>query len=387
MQPVSSVVADMRRSGIREIMDLAQTMPDVIHLEVGEPAFPTPPHIVEAAHRAALAGFTKYTANAGLLSLRTLICEKLARRNHIQASPENVVVTPGAVTGVATAIMALVERGDEVLLPDPGWPNYQMMVPCAGAVTVLYPLRPEAGFTPDLEALESLVTPRTKVMVVNSPANPSGAVFAEETVLGLLDFVRRHDLYLLTDEVYEEIIFDGEHVSPARYDTEGRVITVSGFSKTYAMTGWRVGYAVASPAIAALVAKLQEPFVSCASAVSQKAAEAALAGPQDCVAEMVGEYRRHRDQAVRLLSEAGVPFFRPRGAFYILVDISACAVDSYAFARRLLQERRVAVAPGGTFGPGAAGYVRISLASPASAIEEGVRRLGEFITAGQTCRN
>ncbi len=379
MQPVSSVVAGMRRSGIREIMDLAQTMPDVVHLEVGEPGFPTPPHIVEAAHRAARDGFTKYTANAGLLSLRALICEKLARRNHIQTSPENVVVTPGAVTGIATSLMALLERGDEVLLPDPGWPNYQMMVPCAGGVTVLYPLRAETGFTPDFEALERLVTPRTKVLVANSPANPSGAVFSADTVRGLLEFVRRHDLYLLTDEVYEEIVFEGEHVSPGQYDTEGRVITVSGFSKTYAMTGWRVGYAVAERSIAALVAKLQEPFVSCASAVSQKAAEAALAGPQDCVAEMVQEYRRHRDQAAHLLSAAKVPFFRPQGAFYALIDISSCGLDSYAFARSLLKESRVAVAPGDTFGPGAGQYVRVSLASPATALEEGVGRLGEFV--------
>jgi aspartate aminotransferase/aminotransferase len=369
----------MRRSGIREIMGLAQTMPDVIHLEVGEPGFPTPPHIVEAAHQAARDGFTKYTANAGLLSLRTLICEKLARRNHIQTFPENIVVTPGAVTGIATAIMALVEHGDEVLLPDPGWPNYQMMVPCAGAAAVFYPLRAETGFAPDLEALRSLVTPRTKVLVANSPANPSGAVFSADTVRGLLEFVRRHDLYLLTDEVYEEIVFEGEHVSPGQYDTEGRVITVSGFSKTYAMTGWRVGYVVAERSIAAQVAKLQEPFVSCASAVSQKAAEAALSGPQDCVVEMVEEYRRHRDQAARLLSEVGISFFRPQGAFYTLVDISACGLDSYTFAKRLLQESRVAVPPGDTFGPGAGRYVRISLASPASAIEEGVNRLGEFV--------
>ena len=223
------------------------------------------------------------------------------------------------------------------------------------------------------------MTPRTKVLVINSPGNPTGAVFSRDVVLQLLDFVRRHDLYLISDEVYEQIIFEGEHVSPARFDTEGRVITVSGFSKTYAMTGWRLGYAVAAQPLAAQIAKLQEPFVSCASAVSQKAGEAALSGPQDCVREMVDEYRRHRDQAAGILTAAGVPFFKPQGAFYTMVDISASGLDSYAFARRLLQEAHVAVAPGATFGPSAANYVRISLASPAAAVAEGVGRLSEFI--------
>jgi aspartate/methionine/tyrosine aminotransferase len=245
MRPTSSVVAGMRRSGIREVMELAQAIPDAIHLEVGEPGFPTPVHIVEAAHLAAQAGFTKYTASAGMLSLRKLLVGKLKDLNGLEVAPESIVVTPGAVTAIATAIMAVVEPGDEVLLPDPGWPNYQMMVPAAGAVAVLYPLSAENGFTPDLAALDRLVTPRTKAMVINSPGNPTGAVFSRDVVLQLLAFARRHDLYLISDEVYEQMLFEGEHVSPARFDSDGRVVTVSGFSKTYAMTGWRLGYAVA----------------------------------------------------------------------------------------------------------------------------------------------
>jgi aspartate/methionine/tyrosine aminotransferase len=379
MRPTSSVVAGMRRSGIREVMELAQAIPDAIHLEVGEPGFPTPVHIVEAAHLAAQAGFTKYTASAGMLSLRKLLVGKLKDLNGLEVAPESIVVTPGAVTAIATAIMAVVEPGDEVLLPDPGWPNYQMMVPAAGAVAVLYPLSAENGFTPDLAALDRLVTPRTKAMVINSPGNPTGAVFSRDVVLQLLAFARRHDLYLISDEVYEQMLFEGEHVSPARFDSDGRVVTVSGFSKTYAMTGWRLGYAVAAQPLAAQIAKLQEPFVSCASAVSQKAGEAALTGPQDCVREMVDEYRRHRDTAAGILTAAGVSFFRPQGAFYAMVDIAACGLDSYAFSRRLLQEVHVAVAPGATFGPSAAGYVRVSLASPAAAVEEGVGRLSGFV--------
>jgi aspartate/methionine/tyrosine aminotransferase len=383
MRPTSSAVAGMRRSGIREVMELAQAIPDAIHLEVGEPGFPTPAHIVEAAHAAALAGYTKYTANAGMLSLRQLLVGKIRQFNGLEVAPENIVVTPGAVTAIAASIFALVEPGDEVLLPDPGWPNYQMMVPTAGAVTVLYPLRADDGFTPDLDALERLVTPKTKAMVINSPGNPTGAVFSREVMLKLLEFIRRHDLYLISDEVYEQIIFEGEHVSPARFDSEGRVITVSGFSKTYAMTGWRLGYAVAAKPLAAQIAKLQEPLVTSTCSVSQKAGEAALWGPQECVQEMVDEYRRHRDTTAGILTAAGVPFFRPQGAFYAMVDISARSRDSYAFARQLLQEAHVAVAPGATFGPSAAGYVRISLASSAAAVEEGVRRLAMFVNQGR----
>ncbi len=369
----------MRRSGIRMIMDLSAEVPDAIHLEVGQPDFDTPAHIVEAGCRAAKEGFTRYTPNAGLLSLREAIVEKLRERNGIEATVDQVVVTPGAVTAIATALLAIAEPGEEVLLPDPAWPNYEMMALSIGAVPVRYPLDPERGFLPDFEGMERAISERTKALMVNSPCNPTGAVFPEDVVRGLVEFTERHDLYLISDEVYEDIVFEGEHISPARFDRDGRVVSVFGFSKTYAMTGWRLGYAVASEAVARVVAKLQEPFVSCASAISQKAGEAALRGDQSCVAEMREAYRRRRDLAVGLFREYEVAVHEPKGAFYMLVDVASSGLDSYTFARRLLEEEKVAVAPGATFGPRGEGYVRISLATAEEQLLEGVRRLCRFL--------
>ena len=379
MKPLSRNPQGMRRSGIRMIMDLSAEVPDAIHLEVGQPDFDTPAHIVEAGCRAAKEGFTRYTPNAGLLSLREAIVEKLRERNGIEATVDQVVVTPGAVTAIATVLLAIAEPGEEVLLPDPAWPNYEMMALSIGAVPVRYPLDPERGFLPDFEGMERAVSERAKALMVNSPCNPTGAVFPEYVVRGLMEFAERHDLYLISDEVYEDIVFEGEHISPARFDRDGRVVSVFGFSKTYAMTGWRLGYAVASEVVARVVAKLQEPFVSCASAISQKAGEAALRGDQSCVAEMREAYRRRRDLAVGLFREHGVAVHEPKGAFYMLVDVASSGLDSYTFARRLLEEKKVAVAPGATFGPRGEGYVRISLATAEEQLLEGVRRLCRFL--------
>jgi aspartate/methionine/tyrosine aminotransferase len=379
MQPLNHEIENMPRSGIREIMDLARQMPDVAQLSVGEPGFATPQHIVQAAEEAMEQGFTKYTPNAGLPSLREQIVSKLRSVNGLDVGLDNVVVTTGAVGGLATSLMAIVEPGEEVLLPDPGWPNFQMMVTCSRAVSRLYPLSPEDGFWPRVEALKELVGPRTKAIIINSPCNPTGAVFSAELIKSLVDFAAHHDLYLIADEVYEQLVFEAEHISPARFDPDGRVVGVHSFSKTYAMTGWRVGYTVASQGVAALIAKLQEPFFSCASSVSQKAAEAALTGPQDCVAEMRREYQKNRDLACKLLADAGLEFFRPLGTFYLIVDISPFGMDSYTFARRLLQEAGVAVAPGRTFGPSIDEYVRVSLAPAEEEIRRGLARLASFV--------
>jgi len=357
-------------------MELASRREGVLHLEVGEPDFQTPPHIVEAAARAAADGYTKYTPNRGLPSVVEAICEKLARRNGVAAEPEHVVVTSGAVGAIMGALIALVEPGEGILLPDPGWPNYEMMAAVIGAHTVAYPLEAANGYEPDLERLADLAArPGAKAIVVNSPGNPTGAVWSRETIERVVEIASAHGLYVVSDEVYEEIVFEGEHVSPATFDEDGRVITVSGVSKTYAMTGWRVGYLAASPEIAGLVAKVQEPLVACAASVSQRAAEAALTGPQDCVVTMRDAYRSRRDVAVATLGGHGLLVSEPRGAFYILADVGRATEDTYAFARALVEEHALAVAPGATFGPGGRGLVRLSLASATEVIEEGIARL------------
>ena len=386
MKPVASNPAAMRRSGIRELMELAATVPDVLHLEVGDPDFPTPAPIAQAAAQAVRDGFTKYTPTAGLPSLRRALAAKLQRVNGFTVQPEQVVVTHGAVSGLMETFMALLEPGDEVLIPDPGWSNYESMGALVGARVVRYPLLAANDFQPDIADLEPLVTPATKAILFNNPGNPTGAVFDRATVEATVAFARRHDLYLISDECYDEMVFEGEHVSPARFDPDGRVVSLFSFSKTYAMTGWRLGYCAASPDVAALIAKIQEPVISCPSAVSQKAGEAALNGPQDCVQEMRDAYRRRRDLAVALLRERNLFVTSPQGAFYILADIIAVTRDSYAFAKELVMRSQVAVAPGEAFGPHGAGLVRLSLATDDATLAEGIRRLADAVAALRAAR-
>lgn len=365
-------------SGIRDIMRASASIPGAIHLEVGEPSVTTPAHVREAAFRAMNEGYTHYTHNAGLPSLREAIIGWLGQAHGVDRDAHEVVVTPGAVTAIATTIMAIAEVGDEVLIPDPGWPNYEQMLINQETVPVRYALAPEHGFRPDLDELAHLVTNRTKAIIVNSPSNPTGAVLSTSDLVALLRFAERHDLYVVSDEVYDQIVFEGVHASMLAVGDTDRVISVFSFSKTYAMTGWRVGFCVAPPPIAGIVSKLQEPLVSCASSVSQKAAEAALLGPQDFVKQMRDTYRARRDGAVSLLRSSGLSFYRPSGAFYMLIDLRHVRMPAAELAMALLREMEVAVAPGATFGRSTMGMVRISLASDDTALLEGVGRIIDF---------
>ena len=380
-RPAPAIVA-MPRSGIREVMEIATRRGDVLHLEIGEPDFQTPPHVVEAAARAAADGFTKYTLNRGLVSLREALVAKLAAANGIAVSAEDVVVTTGGITGLYESLLAVVEPGETILIPDPGWPNYEMIAGALRAEVVRYPLDPQAGYEPDLERLAELARrPGVRALVVNSPGNPTGAVWSRAVVERVVEVARAADLYLVSDEVYEEIVFEGEHVSPASLDPDGRVLSVFSFSKTYAMTGWRVGYVAAAPELADLVAKIQEALVSCATAFAQKAAEVALTGPQDCVAAMRDAYRGRRDLAVARLRQAGLLVNEPHGAFYVFADVGRATLETYPFARWLVAEHGVAVAPGETFGSGGRGLVRLSLAAPPAVLEAGIERLAAAVDA------
>jgi aspartate/methionine/tyrosine aminotransferase len=257
------------------------------------------------------------------------------------------------------------------------------MVRLLGGVPVFYELRAAEGYLPDVERLERLVTPRTKVLFANTPCNPTGAVFPGALVEALVRFAARHDLYVVADEVYDELVLDPdrEHVAARRFDDSGRVVSVYSFSKVYAMTGWRLGYAVAPPPLADLLRKLQEPEVSCPSTISQSAAEAALTGPQDVVAAMRDAYRERRDRAWELVGAKGLTAFRTQGTFYMLVDVSRAGLSSLDFTLRLLREADVAVAPGSVFGPAGEGSVRISLAPELPVIEEGLARLAHMLDA------
>ncbi len=379
LQAIASGPAEAAHSGIREVVNLALVTPGCIRLEVGEPNFSTPTHIVEAAVEFARKGQVKYTATAGLLSLRERLVAKLDRVNGIKAGVLNVNCTVGGVGGIAAAMAALLEPGDEVLVPDPAWPNYRLMLSWAHGVLVPYPCAPENQFLPEPRAIEELITPRTKLLIINSPCNPTGAIFPRPLMEALVDVAVRNNLYLLSDECYDEVILDGEHVSPASFCTDGRVVSAFTFSKTYAMTGWRVGYVVANEKISDSITKVLESNSSCIPTVCQKAAEAALDGPREPVQEMVKAYRERRDLCVGLLEEAELLISRPQGAFYIMAGVGRSGLDSREFAFDLVKNKQVAVAPGTAFGNTAREAVRISLASSPEDLSVGIGRMIERI--------
>ena len=266
-----------------------------------------------------------------------------------------------------------------MLLPDPAWPNYRLMLSWAHGVLVPYPCRPENQFLPDPAEIEKLITPRTKLMIVNSPCNPTGALFSRKLLEQLVGVAVKHNLYVLSDECYDEVILDGEHVSPASFCTDGRVISAFTFSKTYAMTGWRVGYVVANGDISDSITKILESNSSCLPAICQRAAEAALDGPREPLRKMVDAYRERRDLCVGLLEEAGLLISRPQGAFYIMADVSGSGMDSRQFAFDLVKTKQVALAPGTAFGKTASGSARISLASSPEDLSNGIARMIERI--------
>src|SRR5918911_1725536 len=325
----SSIASSMPVSRIREIMELAWEDPGVIHLEVGEPDFPTPSHIVDAAHEAARTGHTRYAPNAGLPELREALADKVVRRNGYEARPEQVIVTQGGIQALYLVLRALLEPGDEVLLPDPAWPNFRMIAHLLGARALSYPLIAEGDFLPRLEDLERLATPQTRAILVNSPSNPLGTVVPRELVETLLDFARRQGLWFISDEVYDEVVFDDVFVSAGSVaDPSDRLVSIYSFSKVYAMTGWRVGYLVAPSDLATLLTGMQEPIISCVNTPAQMAALAALTGPQDIVREMREAYRARRDELLEILDRGGLSSSRPSGAFYVWTDISEARLPS-----------------------------------------------------------
>jgi aspartate aminotransferase len=380
MREPSAAITKMKRSGIREIFDLANAIPGAIHLEMGEPDFPTPRHIREAAARAADAGFTKYTPNAGIPELRDAIAKKVRSKNGINAGSDQVIVTPGAIAALHGSMLALCDPGDEILLSDPAWPNYRMLCELLGLETVFYQLLPEDGMQPMAERIEPLISADTKMIVINSPSNPTGSVIDQSHLDEVLRLAEERDLWVVSDEVYDEIVFDnGTAPSAASSDHADRVISVFSFSKTYAMTGWRVGYAVAPIDVAQFVVKTQEPTTACVNAPAQMAALKALEGPQHCVREMRDSYQERRDDVTEILDAAGLPYVHPSGAFYMWIDVSSVGGSDVDFARRLLTEREVAVTPGSAFGPKSGTFVRVSLASDASVLRKGVERIVESV--------
>jgi aspartate/methionine/tyrosine aminotransferase len=360
-------------SGIREIVNLVLARPDagIIRLEVGEPDLPIEPHIVAAAQEAAARGIG-YTQSFGIATLREAIVERLHRVAGLSYAPDEIVVGQGGVQAMSVTFSALLDAGDEVLLPDPAWPNYAMTALLRGAVIVPYTLPAENGFLPDIDQLRSLITERTRLLVINSPANPTGAVFPTDLVASIVELAAEHDLWVLSDEVYDELVFEGAMANAAQYDRE-RVVGIYSFSKTYSMTGWRVGYAACPRPLAELLGTLQEPMLSCISGVSQYAALAALGGPQEGVARKREVYRARRDLVGALLRDGGFDAVTPAGAFYQMVPL-APGTDSRRAALDLV-EHGVATAPGTAFGEVAGDQLRLSLAASEEALRGGIERI------------
>jgi len=353
---------------------------NIAHLEIGEPDFPTPPNIVEAAERAIRDGYTHYTPAGGIMPAREAVAQWIHRTYEAKVHPEQVVLVPGSKNVLLFAMLALIDPGHEVILPDPGYPIYSSLVRLAGGVSVPIPLREKHQFRLDIEELKSKITPRTRMIIINSPQNPTGGVLSTRDLEQISDLAMTHDLYVLSDEIYGQITYDGHHASvlsvPGMVE---RTIYSDGLSKAYAMCGWRLGYAAAPLPLAQKMETLMINTSSCAAAFTQIATIEALSSPQSqrAVDAMVAEFKRRRDVIVDLVNQLpGVTCHRPLGAFYVFPNIQATGQDERDLANRLLMEGGVAVLPGTSFGDGGKGYLRLSYATSIDQIEEGVRRIG-----------
>ncbi|GGK15572.1 aminotransferase [Deinococcus malanensis] len=362
---VTSRALELRRAGV-----------DVISMSVGEPDFDTPEHIKEAAIRAIRSGQTKYTPVSGTPELREAISQKFSRENGLDHAPDAVTVTSGGKQALFNAFFALLNPGDEVLIPAPCWVSYPEMVALTGAVPVLVPTSPDSGFLLDPEALEACITPRTRMIVLNSPGNPTGAVFSPEVLQAVAHIAQQHNLSIVTDEMYEHLVYDAEQVSIGRYAPE-HTLTVNGASKAYAMTGWRIGYAGGPKRVIAAMNALQSQSTSNASSVSQAAALAALV-QHELTSQFVESarraYRERRDVIVDGLNSLGLHTPTPQGAFYVMADTTSIHADELEASRIILDQARVAVVPGTDFA--APGQVRLSYATSLENIHEVLRRLG-----------
>lgn len=354
---------------------------DIVHLELGQPDFSTPENVREVGIQAIRDGQTRYVASAGILRFREIIAEYAGRQRGIKILPEQVVVSPGTKPGLFFPPLALVSPGDEVIYPDPGFPTYSAVITVTGGVPVPVTLREENNFSFDLEAFDARISDRTKLIIINSPSNPTGGVIPRADLEHIADKARQHNAWVLTDEIYARLVFDGKTV-PYISTFEGmqeRTIIVDGFSKTYAMPGWRLGYMIAPVALAKKLELLITHSAGCTSAFTQIAGIEALTGPQDVVGNMLAEYQRRRDRVVELINAIpGVHTQTPSGAFYVFPNIKSFGLSSKEIARRLLDEAGVAVLAGTDFGAGSEGYLRLAYATSIEKIEEGISRMAGF---------
>ena len=373
----------IRPSGIRKLFDIAQQMDNVISLGIGEPDFDSPAHIKAAAIKAINEGYTHYTPNAGFPDLRDALAQKVAEHNNLNYNSDEVIVTNGGCTGaLLLAMLTLVNPGDEVIISDPGFVVYDAAVRIAGAIPVPIVVREDTDFRMLPEVVEKNITSKTRVLILNSPSNPTGSVQLHQDLKDLANLAQQHNFYVIADEVYEKMVYDGtKHYSIASFPgMRARTVTVNSLSKTYAMTGWRIGYATADRPIIDQMIQLHQFTMVHAPAISQRAALAALTGPQDFVDFMIQQFDERRQFLVKRLNE--LPPFRcqtPKGAFYVFPNIQDSCYSSTEFAQFLLKTCNVACVPGSAFGTHGEGYLRLSYAQPLAQLNDACERIQQAL--------
>lgn len=378
--PLSKAITEIQPSGIRRFFDAASTMSNVISLGVGEPDFDTPWHVREEGIYSLEKGRTFYTGNSGLLELREEIGRYLDRRFGLSYSADEILVTVGGSEAIDIGFRTMLDPGDEVIIPEPCYVSYLPCVKLAGGVPVRIPLEEKDQFKLTKEKLLSAITDKTKILVLPFPNNPTGAILNREELQIIADIVKEHDLFVMSDEIYSELNYEGGHVSIASIPgMRERTIVINGFSKSYAMTGWRLGYAAGPKEIMKQMLKIHQFVIMCAPTTSQYAAIEALRNGDEDVRRMRESYDERRRFLVNALNEMGLPCFEPKGAFYVFPNISAYGMTSEEFARRLLEQERVAVVPGTAFGECGEGFLRISYAYSIDNLKKALDKIEKFI--------
>lgn len=379
--PLSDKVIKIKPSGIRKFFDIVSEMPDAISLGVGEPDFDTPWNIREEGIYSLEKGRTFYTSNAGLLELREAICEYNERRFQLMYDPKKeIMLTVGGSEGIDVALRAMLNPGDEVIIPEPCYVSYLPCVQLADGVPVTISLKNENQFRLTKEELEAAITDRTKILVMAFPNNPTGAIMTKEDLEAIAEVIIKHDLYVISDEIYAELTYSGNHVSIASLPgMRERTIVIGGFSKAFAMTGWRLGYAMGPAMIMEQMIKIHQFAIMCAPTTSQYAAIVAMRDCDKDVVHMREAYDQRRRYMLNAFKEMGLPCFEPKGAFYLFPDIREFGIPSEEFATRLLKAKKLAVVPGDAFGDCGEGFLRISYAYSLEELKTAVGRLAEFV--------
>jgi aspartate/methionine/tyrosine aminotransferase len=386
MNPFTDRVTHLEAEGAYAVLARALEMErqgrEILHLELGQPDFRTPEHVSQAGIAAIEEGFTRYTPPAGLMKFRELIAADAGARRGVTITPDMVVVGPGSKPGLFFPTLALVAPGDEVIYPDPGFPTYHAMIRVAGGVPVPVTLREENQFSFDLDVFDSKISDKTKLIILNSPSNPTGGVIPLDEVKHIAAQAQKYNAWILADEIYSRLVYDGMESAPSIASIDGmleRTVIADGFSKAYAMTGWRLGYMVAPSALAERLELLVTHSTGCTAMFTQYAGMEAITGPQDFVREMVAEYQKRRDRMCELVNAIPrVHAQKPQGAFYVFPNVKAFGVSSKEIQRRLLDEEGVAVLAGTDFGPAGDGYIRLCYATSMEVIERAMEKVHRF---------